>query len=322
MNKFRFAIMGAGNIAVRFCGAVKRMECCEVAAVASKSMERAASFAGKYGIDRFYDSYEEMLLEEKPDCVYIATTPDSHYALAKLCMKHRTPVLCEKAMFMTSEQAKDVFAESEKNGVFAMEAMWSRFLPANITAKQWMQEGKIGMPNCISVTCGWAFDREKDRRNFAPELGGGAAFDLTVYNYELATWFFGTEILEKQIVTMWDAFGVDMFNQITLKYQDRLAVLLAGCESVVQEGIVLSGTKGRIVVPHAHYGAEVFLYDRSGSLVEHYMDTVTENGFIYEIAEVVECIRNGKTESETVPHKDTIACAELFDEIYKQQEKI
>lgn len=65
MKNFRFAIMGAGNIANKFCDAVKRMGDCEVAAVASKSMERAKGFAEKNGIKAAYDSYEKMLAEEK-----------------------------------------------------------------------------------------------------------------------------------------------------------------------------------------------------------------------------------------------------------------
>lgn len=321
MKTFRFAVMGAGNIAVKFCDAVQRLDNCTIAAVASKSMERAQNFAEKNQIAAYYDSYEEMLIQEKPDCVYIATTPDSHYALTKLCVKHHVPVLCEKAMFRSSAEAKDALGEAEQLGVFVMEGMWSRFLPTTKKALEWMKEGKIGEANCIHVTCGGAFDRIQNRRNFAPELGGGAAFDLTVYNYELATWFFGDEILEKGIVTTWDAYGVDMFNQVTLKYKDRLAVLIAGCESAVEEGIVMSGTNGRMVIPHAHYGSEVFLYDRSGKLIEHFIDAETENGFVYEIQEVMDCIQAGKTESEVVPHRDTIACAELFDEIYAQQPK-
>ena len=47
MEKFRFAIMGAGGIAVTFCDAVKRLEGYEVAAVASKSLDRAKKFAKK-----------------------------------------------------------------------------------------------------------------------------------------------------------------------------------------------------------------------------------------------------------------------------------
>ena len=152
MKNFRFAIMGAGNIANKFCDAVKRMGDCEVAAVASKSMERAQGFAEKNGIKAAYDSYEKMLAEEKPDCVYIAVTQDAHYALCMLCLDYKTPVLCEKAMFLNSAQAEEVLSRAEKEKVFVMEAMWSRFLPAIKMAKQWMDEGKIGTPSFRPLT--------------------------------------------------------------------------------------------------------------------------------------------------------------------------
>lgn len=88
MNEFRFAIMGAGNIAQKFCDAVSRTEGACVAAVASKSFERAKNFAVKFDIPGYYGDYEKMLTEVKPDCVYLATTPDSHYSLCKLCVEH------------------------------------------------------------------------------------------------------------------------------------------------------------------------------------------------------------------------------------------
>lgn len=96
---FRFAIMGAGHIAHKFCGAVRLLQDAQVIAVASSSAERAADFAAREQIPSAYGSYEEMLLKEKPDCVYIAVITSMHYELSMLCAKHSVPVLCEKAMF-------------------------------------------------------------------------------------------------------------------------------------------------------------------------------------------------------------------------------
>ena len=45
MSTFRFAIMGAGNIAHQFCDAVTLVEDCEVSAIASKDLGRAQKFA-------------------------------------------------------------------------------------------------------------------------------------------------------------------------------------------------------------------------------------------------------------------------------------
>lgn len=180
---FRFAIMGAGNIAKKFYDAASSLENCCVAAVASKSMERAKAFADKYGIEKAYDSYEQMLIEEKPDCVYIATTCDSHYELSMLCLKYDTPVLCEKAMFLNSAEAREVFALAQEKKVFVMEAMWSRFLPAVNKAKEWLQAGRIGNPAYANIKIGFHAPEDPNNRYLSPKLGGGAAYDLTVYGY-------------------------------------------------------------------------------------------------------------------------------------------
>ena len=79
--------------------------------------------------------------------------------------------------------------------------------------------------------------------------------------------------------------------------------------------MVLYGQKGKILVPFPHFASECFLYDETGELKEHFQDQETENGFVYEIADVMQCVRTGKVQSEVVPWKDTLACAELFDRI-------
>lgn len=94
---FRFAIMGAGGIAEKFCDAVNRLENMEVIAVASKSLDRASRFAKKNNVAQAYDSYEEMLKDADPDGVYIATTPNYHFELTMLCLDYKKPVLCEKS---------------------------------------------------------------------------------------------------------------------------------------------------------------------------------------------------------------------------------
>ena len=81
MSTFRFAIMGAGNIAHQFCDEVTLVEDCEVSAIASKDLGRARKFAEECSVAHAYDNYEQMLIEEKPDCVYIAVTPNDHFRL-------------------------------------------------------------------------------------------------------------------------------------------------------------------------------------------------------------------------------------------------
>lgn len=251
--------------------------------MASKSAARAAAFAKEQGIPVSYGNYAQMLDMEKPDAVYIATMPSTHAELTELCLHRRIPVLCEKAMFMDSAQARRVLNISQKTNTFAMEGMWSRFLPVQKKAKQWLDDGCIGDASVLQITIGCVYNPNTQTNLLQKEHGGGAAHHLTVYCHELATYYFGTDIVSTQVMAAPNAFGTDSMNQAVLCYRDKTALLFASCTAAVEERLVISGSKGRIVLAHPHYTNEALLYDSSGNLVQHFKDTDTVNGFVYEI---------------------------------------
>lgn len=316
MEKFRFAIMGAGLIANKFCDAVKKLENCEIVAVSSKSMERASRLALQNDILQAYDSYERMLEQEHPDCVYIAVTSNAHYDLCMLCLDYKVPVLCEKAMFLNSTEAKTVFERSRQLQVFVMEAMWSRFLPNVRIVKKWLEEGRIGIPSYAEMTIGFRAARDPSNRYYNMALGGGAAFDITVYAYEITTYLLEEPIEEIQVNAVWADTGVDLTDHITLRFPHMLASLNTSFAADLEDRLVIYGDKGKIVLPNPHHGSEAFLcLGNQGEITEHFRDEETQNGFVYEIREAMECIRTGRTESAVVPHSLTVACSELFDMI-------
>ena len=315
MDKFRFAIMGAGKIAVKFCEAVGLLEDCEVAAVASKSAKRAERFADANHVGGHYDSYERMLVEEKPDCVYIAVTPDAHYELSMLCLKYKVPVLCEKAMFLNSAQAEEVFARARETGVFVMEAMWSRFLPTVKKVREWIDKGKIGKLSFMDISIGFLAAPDPESRFLNAALGGGAAFDVTVYVYEIADFYMHRKPDEVQVAAVWGPTGVDVTDHVVLRYGDVMASLTGSFAADLDGKAVIYGDGGKIVMAHPHHGSEAFLYPSDGGEAVYFHDTDTQNGFVYEIQEAMDCIRAGKVESEVVPHSLTLDCARLFDRI-------
>ena len=315
MGNFKFVILGAAKIAHKFCEAAALVPGCEVAAVASKSGERAKVFAEETGVARFYDSYEEMLRAEKPDCAYIAVTPNDHFRLTMLCLEHGVPVLCEKAMFCSGAEAREAFEKAERAGLFVMEAMWSRFLPAVRKVKEWAAQGRIGRLELVQTDIGFLAPEGRDNRYRNPALGGGAARDITVYAYELTTYMVDEPILGMQVIANRDETGVDLSDHVAIRFAHTLASLTTSFGAAMEDRMVLYGSEGRIVLPHPHFGSECFLYDAAGVLTETFRDEETKNGFTYEIAEAMRCVRAGRTESETVPHALTIDCAELFDRI-------
>lgn len=313
MKKFRFVILGAAKIGQKFCSAISLLPECELTAVASKSLQRAQDFAAKYALPRFYDSYEEMLDREQPDCAYIAVTPHDHFRLTMMCIERKIPVLCEKAMFQTGDEAQTAFKAAADAKVFVMEAMWSRFLPAVRKVCEWVGAGRIGPIELAQCDIGFIAPYDPENRYFSPALGGGATKDITVYAYELITYVLRQPIRSIAVNATWDASGVDASNHVSIAFEHTLATLMTSFVTKMDDRLVLFGRSGKIVLPRPHCSSECFLYDVSGTLLEHFTDTQTQNGFTYEIEEAMRCIREGLAQSPVVPHSDTLDCAKLFD---------
>ena len=98
MNKIRFGVVGTNFITDWVIAGAKQDERFELAAVCSRTQERANEFAAKYDIPYTFTSLEEMAASPLIDAVYIATPNYLHAAQSIFCMKHGKHVLCEKPM--------------------------------------------------------------------------------------------------------------------------------------------------------------------------------------------------------------------------------
>lgn len=313
---FRFGVLGAGRISNKFCDAVARIDGAEVAAIASKSMERAQAFAAANAIPKAYDDYVRMIEEVKPDAVYIGVTTNAHYELVMLCLELGVPILCEKPMFTDMEQAKTALAKAAEKQVFLMEAMWSRFLPAIKKAKQWVDEGRIGNPTSSNLTIANLMNKDPEDRFYSATLGGGSAYDLGVYGYDITTFILGDISIDQvEEYSIWSNTGVDIENHVVMRYPNTIATFDSSFISVMDERLIICGDDGMLIVPFSHYATEAFLYDSKRNLVEHFKDEETVNGFVYEIMEAMRCIREGKLESPVITHRDTIASTLLYDKV-------
>ena len=232
---FRFAVIGAGKIAHKFCDAARRAGA-QVASVASKSEERAADFAKQENIPAFFGSYETMLDTVRPDAVYIATTHNFHYENILLCLSKKIPVLCEKPMVCTRKEAEIIFAEAQKQNTFVMEGMWARFLPQVVQAKKWLEEGRIGHVELATSTVAFRAEYDPESRLFNPALAGGAVWDVGVYALELITFLMGEQPLEVQPMITRTPSGVDRAASINLRFSDSLACAQTTCMASTRNG--------------------------------------------------------------------------------------
>lgn len=315
MKQFQFGILGAGSIAHKFCDAVGKVDGACVAAVASKEQKRAWRFAKRHQIEDFYDNYEQLLVREDLDAIYIATTHNFHYENIMRCLEHDKPVLCEKSMVPTAAQAQEIFGLAREKNLFVMEAMWSRFLPHINQARQWIKEGRIGSLETAGCTIGFSASRDPSHRINDPALGGGAAYDIGVYAIELMTYLIDEPILEVHSMLARSETGVDKTDHITLRFPSCIASLQATTAATVREELCIYGSEGFIRIPRAHCSHSCTLYNKRGIPVKRFHKNYG-NGFVFEVRDTMRCIRAGKFESETVPHSATLQCAEVFDRCF------
>ena len=317
MKTIRFGIIGAGNIANKFCGAAKLAEGADVIAVASKSMERAQAFAERNGIPQAFDSYEEMLKTADIDAVYIATTHNFHMDNIRLCFDYGKHVLCEKAMVLTADDAREVFRLAKEKNLFCMEAMWTNFLPQVQKAKEWITSGAIGEIQAVSAVIGFNGGGNPESRLYNPDLAGGAMYDIGVYPAEIVSYLVGEPI--EDCMGVWrphPVTGVDERASFILRYASCDAAIQCMLTSNAREYMMFNGTKGCIELPWSSSGTIAKRYDGRRQLAETFEQPL-ENGFVYEIEEVVRCIKEGRLTSGIMPPEATIQCAELYDKILR-----
>lgn len=300
----RWGIAGTGAMAEVFLRDFAHVPDAEVTTIGSRSRDRAAAFAARHGVLGAV-TYDELMSADV-DVIYIATPHPQHHALAMAALAAGKAILVEKAFTSSLADAREIVESARTRGVFAMEAMWTRFQPAVVEAKRLVDAGEIGNVIAVQADLGAYRAYDPSSRIFAPELGGGATLDLGVYVVSIAQHFLGTPESVSASGTRYPN-GVDASAFIHLSYADGRAASLACALTTESAGrAVVWGTGGSIeIAPRFHHPTQLIVR-RNGAPEETLDFAVIGRGYTYEIAEVGRCLAAGLTESTTMPLADTL----------------
>lgn len=308
----KIGILGAGHIAGTLAYTMQHLNEAECYAVASRSLEKAKEFASKYGFEKAYGSYEEMLSDENVELVYIATPHSHHYRHMKLCIEAGKHILCEKAFTVNTRQAEEIFRLATEKGVLVTEAIWTRYMPSRKIINDLLAQGIIGEVKTLTANLVYAISDKE--RLIRPELAGGALLDVGVYTLNFALMHFGNEIADINSVVHLTKTGVDGQNVITLSYKDdRLAVLTSGIYGLSDRQGIFYGSKGWMVVDNINNPLEVKIYDQDRELCKTVQMPEQINGYEYQILETIACIRKGEKECPSMRHEDTLEVMRMMD---------
>ncbi|GLS17213.1 putative oxidoreductase [Labrys miyagiensis] len=350
MTRFRWGIFGTGAISAKFVAGLAAARNAEASFVASRSLDKAQAFAAGTGIGRSIAGYAEAAVQGGVDAVYIATPPSEHAAHALLCIEAGLPVLVEKPFASTAEEAARIAEAARARSIFAMEAMWTRFLPAAQAMRDKLAAGAVGDVRLISGNFGISQTPDPANSMFNAALGGGALAHLGAYPLSLGQWLFGSPTLAQATGTV-GASGVDEDAAFQLRYPGgAIGSFFVSIRAWAPDDFQVLGTggmlgmRGSIVRPHglnlaqeaprgpdqAQFGwrsrlrQNAFVHQvaqrtgrssrsRGTRLDQFYAG----NGYHYEADEVRICIERGSLESVIMPLDDSIAVAATTDTIRK-----
>ncbi len=321
-KEYNWGILGLGNIAHKFSQALYATENGNLFAVGSRTVDKAEKFAKQYNLDRWYGNYDDLIKDDDIHIVYISTTHNLHYELAKKSLEAGKHVLCEKPVTINSRQFEKLRELAVSKKLFFMEALWTRFLPHMKRAMEFIEQEKIGEIKFIKADFGIKIHPNPEGRLLNLKLGGGSILDIGIYPIFLSLQLLGYP--DKIVVdVIKGTTGVDESCNISFVYKDGAMASLSSTFRVNTETSAdIAGTKGRIKFHRMFFTPTSISVHIDGETSSHHEFTVIENGYEYEAIEVMKCLDQGLTESPLLPLAFTSKLMKLLDEIREKAEVI
>jgi len=320
IEPLNWGLIGTGRIAETFAADLRLTDSGRIAAVGSRQMDSANRFADRFDIPNRHASYEALVADPGVEVVYVATPHPLHHSGALLALRAGKSVLVEKPFTMNAGEAHELVATARADGLFLMEAMWTRFLPHIAEIRRLLAEGALGEIVMVTADHGQWFPQDRDSRLFAPELGGGALLDLGVYPVSFASMVLGKP--DRIAALIEPTFtGVDGQASMLFGYssgaQAALTCTLAA-KSPTRAAIV--GTDARIEVDGDFYAPTSFsLISRTGERTR--FDTPHEGrGLRHQADEVARCLRQGLLESPLMPLDESVSIMQTMDAVLAHSE--
>jgi predicted dehydrogenase len=317
-----WGVLAPGQIASDFVDGLLRHTDQRVVAVGSRSQERAIEFAQPRGIARAYGSYEQLVADPEVTIVYVGAPHTEHARLALMAIAAGKHVLVEKPFAVTATEAQTVVDAARSAGVFAMEAMWTRYLPHTDVARQLIDDGSLGAVRVVTADFGGMRSFDASDRMYDPQQAGGALLDLGVYPVSWSVFAMGlpSSVLATGSLS---PTGVDVQVALVLtSASGAQALLSAGVTARTPSAATISGTAGRIEVDSPFWSPSGLRFFAAGDLPPVVWRDASgisgRDGMVYEAAAAARYLSEGRTESPLHSLDETVAIIAILDEARRQ----
>jgi predicted dehydrogenase len=314
-DRLRWGILATGGIAHAFTNDLKQTGF-TVQAVGSRSQAAADAFAAEFDIPNAHASYEALAADPEVDVVYVSTPHPFHAAAARLVLDAGKHVLVEKPFTLNAPEAQEIADLAASNGLLALEAMWTRYLPHMVRIREIIAEGTLGDVRSLIVDHTQRLPEDPEHRINALELGGGALLDLGIYPVSFAWDLFGAPLTIQSTATF-KATGADAQVASIFGYEGgRMASMISASDTRGPNTAVVLGTLARIDIDDVWYTPTTFrVVDADGAILDEFRSEVTGRGMHFQAEAVERLVAEGNLRGDLLSIDESVAIMGTLDAI-------
>lgn len=299
----RWAVIGCGVIANQM-AQVMALAGRKLAGVANRTPEKAHAFAERYGVERVYESFDDLYADPAIDAVYITTPHNTHIAFLRRALAAGKHVLCEKSITLNAAELDEARALACEHGVVLMDATTVLHMPLYQELVRRMRAGEFGQMNLAQVNFG-SFKEYGDLANrfYNPRLAGGAMLDIGVYALSIARLFMASQPDEVVSLANRSVTGVDQTSGfVTRNAEGQLGVFSLSLHSKQPKRAMISFDNCYLEVmeyPRADHATIVWTADGRREEVR-----TGEEGYAlaYEIADLEAAVAGDKEKLKLIDY--------------------
>jgi len=198
MSNITWGIIGCGDVTEKKSGpAFTKVPNSKLIAVMRRNAEKAADYARRHNVPKWYNDGEQLLNDPEINSVYVATPPASHIDYTLAALKKGLNVYIEKPITLNAAEAIAIaYAAKQSTGKVSI-AHYRRGQPMFLYVKELLDTNAIGDVRLAQIKM-WQSLRPQlithleDNWRINPALSGGGYFhDLSPHQLDLMLFFFG-----------------------------------------------------------------------------------------------------------------------------------
>ncbi len=253
MNTVKWGILSTANIAqTQLIPAIKHAENAEVVAIASRG-PKVHAIAENLGIEKAYESYEELLNDHEVEVIYIPLPNDLHKEWVIKAAKAGKHIICEKPAALNEADLEEMITVCNEENVQFMEAFMYQFHPQHMRVKEIIDSGEIGEVKLYKSSHSFYLTDRKDDIRMNAEKGGGAIWDVGCYSVHAMQLILGNEVKSlsfKRIIDSKSNVDLSAFGIVELENGIH-GMIDCSFDMTERNEYEIVGTKGTVKVKNA-----------------------------------------------------------------------